>query len=119
MPSNTEILASNLNRQVNLEAYDYTKGSAGGLTPVLIETLVNVWAQVDQLSGGDVINQGQDKNFAGYKIILRYRPELNEKWIIFYEGQRMKIKQMQVDNTAYKRYWIIYCSTSIQQQDWS
>ena len=114
-----EINASDLNRLVTLEAYSFTQGSAGGITPELVESIANVWADVTQMSGGEQVNQNQDRNFSDYKIVLRYRPQLNEKWIILYEGQRMAIKQMQVDNTGYKRYWIIFCSTLIGQNNWS
>ena len=115
----TPISPSELNRLVNLVSYTYTQNDSGGLTPVIAEQITGAWATVDQLGGDARINQGQDKNFANYKIIVRYRSQMTENWMIVYEGQTMKIKQMQVDDTSYKRFWIIYCSTSIQQQSWS
>jgi SPP1 family predicted phage head-tail adaptor len=114
-----QISASDLDRLVDLESYGFSIGDAGGSTAIPEETITGVWASVVQQGGGDFINQGQDRNFADYKVIIRYRPQLTENWIIVYEGLRMKIKQMQVDDTAYKRYLIIYCSTSIQQTSWS
>jgi SPP1 family predicted phage head-tail adaptor len=114
-----QIAASDLNRQVTLQSYSFTQNDSGGVAPVLAEEIPDIWAKVDELNGGNVINQGQDKNFADYRITIRYRPQVTENWTIIYEGQTLKIKQMQVDNTAYKRFWIIFASTSIQQQSWS
>jgi SPP1 family predicted phage head-tail adaptor len=114
-----QIAASDLNRQVTLQSYSFTQNDNGGVTPVLAEEIPGIWAKVDELNGGNMINQGQDKNFADYRVTIRYRPQVTENWTIIYEGQTLKIKQMQVDNTAYKRYWIIFASTSIQQQSWS
>jgi SPP1 family predicted phage head-tail adaptor len=114
-----QIAASDLNRQVTLQSYSFTQNDSGGVSPVLAEEIPDIWAKVDELNGGNVINQGQDKNFADFRITIRYRPQVTENWNIIYEGQTLKIKQMQVDNTAYKRYWIIFASTSIQQQSWS
>lgn len=113
------INASDLNRLVILESYTFTTNDSGGTSPVLAESIPNVWAKVEELSGGNVINQGQDKNFAEYRISIRYRPQVTENWNIIYEGQTLKIKQMQIDNTAYKRYLIIYASTTKQQESWS
>jgi SPP1 family predicted phage head-tail adaptor len=110
--------ASELNRLITLESYNYSTNDSGGITPVLAEQLTNIWAKVDELNGGNVINQGQDKNFADFRITIRYRPQVNENWNIIYEGQTLKIKQMQLDNTAYKRYMIIYASTTLEQS-WS
>jgi SPP1 family predicted phage head-tail adaptor len=109
---------SQLNRLVTLESYTYSQNDSGGIAPVLAEQLTNIWAKVDELNGGNVINQGQDKNFADFRITIRYRPQVNENWNIVYEGQTLKIKQMQLDNTAYKRYMIIYASTTLEQS-WS
>ena len=114
-----QINASDLNRLVTLESYDYSQNDSGGVTPVLAEQLAGIWAKVDELNGGNIINQGQDKNFADYRITVRYRPQVTENWLIIYEGKTLKIKQMQVDDTSYKRYLIIFASTTIQQQSWS
>lgn len=119
MNNGQQINASELNRLVTLESYDFTTGDSGGITPVLAESLTDIWAKVESLNGGNVINQGQDKNFADFRITIRYRPQVTENWTINYEGQTLKIKQMQVDNTAYKRYLIIYASTTIKQESWS
>src|SRR6185312_7066821 len=113
------INASELNRQITLESYTFSKNDAGGIAPVLAESITNVWSKVKALNGGNVINQGQDKNFADYQITIRYRPQVTENWTINYEGQTLKIKQMQVDDESYKRYLTIYASTDIQQQSWS
>lgn len=110
--------ASELNRLITLESFTYSQNDSGGITPVLAEQLTNVWAKVEELNGGNVINQGQDKNYADFRITIRYHSQVNENWNIIYEGQTLKIKQMQLDNTAYKRYMIIYCSTDIQH-NWS
>lgn len=113
-----EINASDLNRQVTLESYDYSQNDSGGTSAVLAEQ-ITTWANIVQLSGGDVINQGQDKNFSDFKITIRYRPQITENWNIVYEGMTLKIKQMQVDNPAYKRYIIISASTTLQPSSWS
>jgi SPP1 family predicted phage head-tail adaptor len=108
-----------LNRLITLENYSFSTNDAGGVAPVLAESLTNIWANVKPLNGGNVINQGQDKNFADYQITIRYRPQVNETWTINYNGQTLMIKQMQVDDEAYKRYLTIYASTTIKHQSWS
>ena len=110
---------SQFTRLVDLVSYGYSTGDSGGVTPVLEETISSVWAKVEPLNGGNVINQGQDKNFADFRITIRYRPQVTENWNIIYQGQTLKVKQMQVDDEGYKRYLIIYASTTINQQGWS
>jgi SPP1 family predicted phage head-tail adaptor len=119
MNNGQQISASDLNRLVTLESYTYSTNSAGGIAAVLADSLVDIWANVKPLNGGNVINQGQDKNFAYFEITIRYRPQVTENWTINYNGQTLKIKQMQVDDESYKRYLIIYASTTLQQQSWS
>lgn len=111
--------ASELNRLITLQSYSYAQNNSGGIAPVLAEELTDVWAKIKPLSGGSVINQGQDKNYADYQITIRYQTQITENWSIIYEGQTLKIKQMQVDDEAYKRFLIIYASTTIKQESWS
>lgn len=112
------ITTSQLNRQLTLISYDYLPGDSGGLTPVVAEQMT-IWGNVIPLNGGSAVNFGQEKNFADYKITIRYHSQVTENWNIIYEGKTLSIKQMQVDDEGYKRYLTIFASTSIQQQSWS
>lgn len=109
---------SELNRRISARAYDFTKATGGGLIPVLVET-IDTWAKIEQLSGSTDTTQSQQQSNAQYRVTIRYRAQINENWLFVYEGLVLKISQLQVDNPAYKRYWIAYCTTTNQLSDWS
>lgn len=113
-----QINPSEFNRRGFLKAYTFTEGDAGGLTPVLSETK-EVWCKVENLSGSTRPTQGQLKSDADYKVTLRYNVAFTTNWIFNYEGMDMKIKSVSVDNEAYKRFMILYCSVSLNQESWS
>lgn len=110
---------SALNRLIDLKSYSYTQNDSGGTTPALAESILGVWANVLQLNGGSSVNLGQVKNFADYKITIRYRSQLTENWTVTYEGQQLIIKRIELNEPQYKKYMILYCAVSINQESWS
>lgn len=113
-----EIRPSDFNRRATLKAYDYAQRDSGGTYGVLVES-VDVWCMVENLSGSTNPTQGQIKSDADYKVTLRYNAAFTTNWIFYYEGMDMKIKNIQTDLEGYKRFMILLCSVSIQQQSWS
>lgn len=113
------MIPSELNQIISLLAYTSTQNDTGTVSATLIEQIDNVWAKIEQLGGHTDTNQAQQLSTANYRITVRYLPQLTENWLISYGNSVFKITQMQVDNPAYKRYLIIYCSITIQQTDWS
>lgn len=108
-----------LNRRVTLSAYDSIQDVVYGGNQLVLKETFDTWAQVVQKGGSTGINQGQMKSDFTYVITIRFRPQVSENWNITYEGQTLIINQLQVDDPGYKRYLIIYCSVSEQQQSWS
>lgn len=113
------ITPSELNQLVSLVAYTSSQNDTGTITATNAETIDGVWANIKQLGGDTNTAQGQQISNAQYKIVIRYLPQMTENWLIVYNDITLKITQMQVDNPAYMRYLIIYCSTTIQQTSWS
>lgn len=113
------MIPSELNQLVSLLAYTSTQNDTGTISATLAEQIDNVWAKIEQLGGSADTNQAQQLSTANYKITIRYLPQLTENWLISYGNSVFKINQLQVDNPAYKRYHIAYCSVTIQQTNWS
>ena len=118
MNQTQEISPSDFTRRVTMESWDFTQINTGGVNRVLAESF-ECWAQVISKSGSQNVIQAQVKNDAQYQITIRYRPQITENWNVVYEGQTMIINRMSPDNTGYKRYLIMQCTGSIQQESWS
>lgn len=110
---------SALNRLIDLSSYSFNQDSSGGITPVLADSLLGIWANVIQLSAGSSVNFGQSQMFADYKITIRYRAQVNENWNVVYENQTMKIKRIEFNEPQYKKYMILYCAVSKSLESWS
>ncbi len=113
-----EISPSDFTRRVTMSSYTFDQGNTGGTSAVLTESF-DCWAQVISKGGSQYVTQAQTKNDAQFQVTIRYRSQVTENWNVTYEGQRMIINRLSYDNNGYKRYIIMQCSESINQESWS
>jgi SPP1 family predicted phage head-tail adaptor len=112
------IHASDFTRRVTMVSYDFAQGPTGGINKVLAESF-DTWADVESKGGSQYVTQAQVKNDSQWTVTIRYRPQVTENWNVIYEGQVFIITKISVVEPYYKKFMILNCSGSNQQESWS
>jgi len=103
---------------VTFKSYSSVKGTYGGLTRTLQET-IEVWAKFEQLGGSTQPNMAQMMSDVQARITTRYYAGFTTNWVVEFEGKEYTIKFIKTDIPNYKRFMIIDCAISINQTSWS
>jgi len=101
----------NLNRRIEIVVFGATQNDMGGNVATEIDSWPK-WAHIDQRSGFNVMQNDQNVWPYDYKVIMRHertRPT-KSNYEIRYEGYRLKINSISIDDEGYKGYEIARCS---------
>jgi SPP1 family predicted phage head-tail adaptor len=93
-----------------IQVYDFVsvKNSSGGIFPVLANSY-DVWAKVENRSGGRFFDNSQNKWEYEYRITIRYNSTFKSDHNIYYDGKIMAIKEMVNQDEKGKRFLVLKC----------
>ena len=98
-----------MNRRINCTNYGSSKSDSGGAIAV-VNSQFSVWAQIDDRSGSFQNSQKDNKWVYDYKVTVRFRGDITSRTIFVYEGIKMHINSLSIQNEGMKNYLIAQCS---------
>lgn len=100
-----------LNRRITVIVPGVTQNDQGGNEAITIDSW-DKWAQVGNRTGSNQFQNQQQTWSYDYKITMRHESSRPTKsnYEIQYEGYRLKIESISIDEEGYKGYEICRCS---------
>ena len=103
---------------VTFKTYASGKNIYGGVTRTLAESLQQ-WCKFEQVGGSTQPLQAQMMSDVQARITTRYYAGFTTNWVVEFEGKEYTVKFIKTDLPARKRFMIIDCSVSLNQNGWS
>jgi len=99
-----QIVASDLNRKVELQSLVKTPTNTGGFTSAWVST-ATLWAKIKNASGSELLHADQLGATAFSDFTIRYRTNINEVMRLVYRSTNYQIRH--INNIEEADLWLV------------
>jgi SPP1 family predicted phage head-tail adaptor len=109
----TPLRSGNLNREVVVEQRSTTKDTSGQQLDVWTQ-FCKTRAQIEQMSGAEVVSAGAQLGETMHQVIMRYRPGIRANMRLTYQGRILDILSV-LDDFSQHRKLTLLCKEGLSR----